>query len=146
MDEVWLLVKCSCGNWFGARKTAITTCPRCGSSDSCKAFREFHSTEQLAEAVATSNLPRQISQEVESRIAGGVSRRSTVTEKQRSGPETIKTIMKQSTGDDGTLTLKSLSRELEKEGIDEPSAEQIIGQAELGGILIRSSPDNWSWL
>jgi hypothetical protein len=54
--------------------------------------------------------------------------------------------MKQSTGEDGTLTLKSLSRELEKEGIDEPSAEQIIGQAELGGILIRSGPDNWSWL
>jgi Zn ribbon nucleic-acid-binding protein len=146
VDEVWLLVKCSCGNWFGARKTAIATCPRCGSSDSCKAFREFHSTEQLAEAVATSNLPRQISQEVESRIAVGVSRRSTVTEKQRGGPETIKIIMKQSTGGDGTLTLKSLSRELEKEGIDEPSAEQIIGQAELGGILIRSSPDNWSWL
>ena len=146
VDEVWLLVKCSCGNRFGARKTAIATCPRCGSSDSCKAFREFHSTEQLAEAVATSNLPRQISQEVESRIAVGVSRRSTVTEKQRSGPETIKIIMKQSTGDDGTLTLKSLSRELEKEGVDEPSAEQIIGQAELGGILIRSSPDNWSWL
>ena len=146
VDEVWLLVKCSCGNWFGARKTAIATCPRCGSSDSCKAFREFHSTEQLAKAVATSNLPRQISQEVESRIAVGVSRRSTVTDKQRGGPETIKIIMKQSIGDDGPLTLKSLSRELEKEGIDKPSAEQIIGQAELEGILIRSSPDSWSWL
>ena len=75
-----------------------------------------------------------------------MSRRSTAAERQRGGPEAIKTIMKQSTGEDGTLTLKSLSRELEKEGIDEPSAEQIIGQAELGGILIRSSPDNWSWL
>ena len=75
-----------------------------------------------------------------------MSKRSTVTEKQRGGPETIKIIMQQSIGDDGTLTLKSLSRELEKEGIDKPSAEQIIGQAELEGILIRSSPDSWSWL
>ena len=146
MDEVWLLVKCSCGNWFGARKTAIATCPRCGSSDSCKPLREFHSPEQLSEAVASSNLPRQISQEVETRIAVEESSRSTVTEKQRGGPEAIKIIMKQSTGDDGTLSLRSLSRELEKEEIDEPSAEQIIGQAELEGILIRSSPDSWSWL
>ncbi len=146
VDEVWLLVKCSCDNWFGARKNAIATCPRCGSSDTCNALREFHSPEQLAEAVASSNLPRQISQEVESRIAVEVSRRSTVVDKQRGGPETIKIVMKQSTGDDGTLTVKSLSRELEKEGIDEPSAEQIIGQAELEGILIRSSPDSWSWL
>jgi len=146
VDEVWLLVKCSCGNWFGARKTAIATCPRCGSSDSCKPLREFHSPEQLSEAVASSNLPRQISQEVETRIAVEESSRSTVTEKQRGGPEAIKIIMKQSTGDDGTLSMRSLSRELEKEGIDEPSVEQIIGQAELEGILIRTSPDSWSWL
>ena len=71
---------------------------------------------------------------------------SAAAEKQRGGPEAIKTIMKQSTGEDGMLSLKSLSRELEKEGVAEPSAEQIIGQAELGGMLIRSGPDSWSWL
>ena len=69
-----------------------------------------------------------------------------MSEKQSGGPEAIKIIMKQSTGDDGTLSLRSLSRELEKEGIDEPSVEQIIGQAEFEGILIRTSPDSWSWL
>ncbi len=146
MGEVWLLIKCSCGNWFGARKTAIATCPRCGSSDSCKALREFYSSEKLAEAVASSNLPHQISQEVETRIAVEESSRSSMSEKQSGDPEAIKIIMKQSTGDDGTLSLRSLSRELEKEGIDEPSVEQIIGQAEFEGILIRTSPDSWSWL
>lgn len=146
MNRVWVLVKCSCGNSFGARKVAIATCPRCGSSGSGKTLREFHSTEQLAEAVAASNLPRQISQEVESRTAAEESRRSVVAEVTRGGPEAIKRIMRQSTGSDGTLTLKSLSRELGKEGIDEPSAEQILGQAELGGVLIRASADSWSWL
>jgi len=69
-----------------------------------------------------------------------------VAEVTRGGPEAIKRIMRQSTGSDGTLTLKSLSRELGKEGIDEPSAEQILGQAELGGVLIRASAESWSWL
>jgi len=44
------------------------------------------------------------------------------------------------------LTLETLAVELEKEGYDDPSAEQAIGQAELGGILVRAGPDSWSWL
>jgi hypothetical protein len=54
--------------------------------------------------------------------------------------------MRQSTGDDGTLTIETLSAELDKEGYDEPSAEQVIGQAELEGILVRAGPESWSWL
>ena len=90
-------------------------------------------------------MPAQISQEVESRIAAEESRRAAVEEKTRGGPEAIRRIMRQSTRD-GTLTLEGLSAELEKEGYVEPSAEQVIGQAELEGILVRASPDSWSWL
>ena len=145
MDETWILVKCICGNSFGSRTASFSSCPHCGSSKG-KTQREFQSSESLAEAVAASNMPAQISQEVESRIAAEESRRAAVEEKARGGPEAIRRIMRQSTGDDGTLTLETLSVELDKEGYDEPSAEQVIGQAELEGILVRASPDSWSWL
>ena len=145
MDETWILVKCICGNSFGSRKASFSSCPHCGSSKG-KTQREFQSSESLAKAVAASNMPAQISQEVESRIAAEESRRAAVEGKARGGPEAIRRIMRQSTGDDGTLTLETLSVELDKEGYDEPSAEQVIGQAELEGILVRASPDSWSWL
>ena len=138
-------MKCICGNSFGSRKASFTSCPRCGSSKG-KTQREFQSSESLAEAVAASNLPAQISQEIESRIAAEESRRAAVEEKARGGPEAIRRILRQSTRDDGTLTLETLSIELEKESYDEPSAEQVIGQAELEGILVRAGLDSWSWL
>ena len=67
-------------------------------------------------------------------------------EKSRGGPEAIHRIMRQSTGSDGRLTIKTLSSELEKEGYTEPSAEQVIGQAEMEGILFRADPESWHWL
>ena len=145
MDETWILVRCICGNSFGSRKASFSSCPRCGSSKG-KTQKEFESSERLAEAVATSNLPTQIKQEVETRVASEESRRAAVQEKTRGGPEAIRRLMRQSTSDDGILTLEGLSAELEKEGYAEPSAEQVIGQAELEGILVRASSDSWSWL
>ena len=145
MDEVWILVKCICGNSFGSRKASFSSCPRCGSSKG-KTQRELQSPESLAEAVAASNLPSQISQEIESRIAAEQSRRATTREKVRGGPEAIHRIMRQSTGSDGRLTIKKLSSELEKEGYTEPSAEQAIGQAEMEGILYRADSEGWYWL
>ena len=145
VDEVWILVKCICGNSFGSRKASFSSCPRCGSSKG-KTQRELQSPESLAEAVAASNLPSQISQEIESRIAAEQSRRATTREKVRGGPEAIHRIMRQSTGSDGRLTIKKLSSELEKEGYNEPSAEQAIGQAEMEGILCRADSESWYWL
>ena len=138
-------MRCICGNSFGSRKASFSSCPRCGSSKG-KTQKEFESSERLAEAVAASNLPTQIKQEVETRVASEESRRAAVQEKTRGGPEAIRRIMRQSTSDDGILTLEGLSTELEKEGCVEPSAEQVIGQAEMEGILVRSGPDSWSWL
>ena len=145
MDETWILVRCICGNSFGSRKASFPSCPRCGSSKG-KTQREFESPENLAEAVAASNLPNQIRQEVEDRIAVEESRKAAVEEKTRGGPEAIRRIMRQSTSDDGTLTLEALSAELEKEGYTEPSAEQVMGHAELEGMVVRSGSESWSWL
>lgn len=145
MDEVWILVKCICGNSFGSRKASFSSCPRCGSSKG-KTQREFQSTEGLAEAVAASNLPSQISQEIESRIDAEQSRRAVMRGNARGGPEAIRRIMRQSTGSDGRLTIQTLSSELEKEGYANPTAEQVIGQAEMEGILLMADSESWYWL
>jgi len=145
VDEVWILIKCICGNSFGSRKASYSSCPRCGSSKG-KTQREFQSPEGLAEAVAASNLPSQISQEIESRIDAEQSRRTVLREKTRGGPEAIRRIMRQSTGSDGRLTIQTLSSELEKEGYANPTAEQVIGQAEMEGILLMADSESWYWL
>ena len=64
----------------------------------------------------------------------------------RGGPEAIRRILRQSTASNGTLTIESLSMELLKEGYEEPTAEQVIGGAELEGILIRKGSESWAWL
>jgi len=35
---------------------------------------------------------------------------------------------------------------LEREGVTEPSPEQIIGMAELQGVVQRTAQDEWKWL
>jgi len=64
----------------------------------------------------------------------------------RGGPEAIRRIMRQSTGSDGRLTIQTLSSELEKEGYANPTAEQVIGQAEMEGILLMADSESWYWL
>jgi hypothetical protein len=54
--------------------------------------------------------------------------------------------MKSATASDGTLTIASLDSTLLGMEISEPTAEHLIGQAEMEGVLLRSGADTWSWL
>ena len=54
--------------------------------------------------------------------------------------------MRDATDDAGILTIESLEGELAKLGINEHSSKQLIGQAELEGILLRDGVESWSWL
>jgi len=44
------------------------------------------------------------------------------------------------------LTLSSLHNILQREGITDPSPEQIIGVAELQGVVQRVGNEEWKWL
>ena len=44
------------------------------------------------------------------------------------------------------FTLQSVREYLDIEGVTEPSAEQIIGMAELQGVVHRAGQDEWKWL
>ena len=59
---------------------------------------------------------------------------------------TIQRILKQSTDERGVFTLQSVRECLDIEGVTEPSAEQIIGMAELQGVVHRAGQDEWKWL
>jgi BioD-like phosphotransacetylase family protein len=54
--------------------------------------------------------------------------------------------MKSATASDGTLTIASLDSTLLGMEISEPTAEHLIGQAEMEGVLLRLGADTWFWL
>ncbi len=145
MERHWVLIRCTCGSTYGSARGSAHSCPHCGSSKGSE-LKLFESPDELSEAVARSNLPDGIAQEVESRLASQQAKAESKASMSRGGAEAIRRIMRQATSSDGTLTVESLSQELLKEGYDEPTAERVIGGAELDGVLIRNSPTSWAWL
>ena len=144
MASNWLLLRCKCGQSFGARQGTQASCSRCGESSQITTTAVFTDPTQLTEAVANANLPSEISQEIQDKLTE--KRRKQLKTRDRANAGMILRIMKQSTDERGVLTLKSLQVSLETEGVTEPSPEQIIGMAELQGVVQRTAQDEWKWL
>ncbi len=62
------------------------------------------------------------------------------------GVEKIHGIMLDSTNSDGILTMDKLTQKLMENGVENPTAEEILGMAEVQGVIIRSAPNSWLWL
>ena len=144
MASNWLLLRCKCGQSFGARQGTQASCSRCGESSQITTTAIFTDPTQLTEAVANANLPSEISQEIQDKLTE--KKRKQLKTRDRANAGMILRIMKQSTDERGVLTLKSLQVSLETEGVTEPSPEQIIGMAELQGVVQRTDQDEWKWL
>ena len=144
MASNWLLLRCKCGQSFGARQGTQASCSRCGESSQITTTAVFTDPTQLTEAVANANLPSEISQEIQNKLTE--KKRKQLKTRDRANAGMILRIMKQSTDERGVLTLKSLQVSLETEGVTEPSPEQIIGMAELQGVVQRTDQDEWKWL
>ena len=144
MASNWLLLRCKCGQSFGARQGTQASCSRCGESSQITTTAVFTEPTQLTEAVANANLPSEISQEIQDKL--NEKKRKQLKTRDRANAGMILRIMKQSTDERGVLTLKSLQVSLETEGVTEPSPEQIIGMAELQGVVQRTDQDEWKWL
>jgi len=144
MESNWLLLRCKCGQSFGARQGTQASCSRCGESSQITTTAIFTDPTQLTEAVANANLPSEISQEIQDKLTE--KKRKQLKTRDRANAGMILRIMKQSTDERGVLTLKSLQVSLETEGVTEPSPEQIIGMAELQGVVQRTDQDEWKWL
>ncbi len=144
MTGNWLLLRCKCGQSFGARQGTQASCNRCGESSQITTTAVFTDPTQLTDAVANANLPSEISQEITNKL--NEKKRKQLKTRDIANAGTIQRIMKQSTDERGVLTLQSLRECLDIEGVTEPSAEQIIGMAELQGVVHRAGRDEWKWL
>lgn len=144
MASNWLLLRCKCGRSFGARQGTKSSCSRCGESSQITTTAVFTDPNQLTEAVANANLPSEISQEIENKL--NEKKRKQLKTRNFANAGTIQRILSQSTDKRGVLTLQSLRESLDIEGVAEPSAEQIIGMAELQGVVHRAGQDEWKWL
>ena len=144
MASNWLLLRCKCGQSFGARQGTQASCSRCGESSQITTTAVFTDPTQLTEAVANANLPSEISQEIQDKLTE--KRRKQLKTRDRANAAMILRILKESIDERGVLTLKSLRVSLESEGVTEPSPEQIIGMAELQGVVQRTAQDEWKWL
>lgn len=144
MTGNWLLLRCKCGQSFGARQGTQASCSRCGESSQITTTAVFTDPTQLTDAVANANLPSEISQEITNKL--NEKKRKQLKTRDIANAGTIQRILKQSTDERGLLTFQSLRECLDIEGVTEPSAEQIIGMAELQGVVHRAGRDEWKWL
>ncbi len=143
-DEVrWLLIKCHCGNSFGSRAGSKPSCARCGESKRLVTKSSHSNSTELFRAVSSANLPEEIRGEVEARLKKEKTKRN---QNQRVGVEKIHGIMLDSTNSDGILTMDKLTQKLMENGVENPTAEEILGMAEVQGVIIRSAPNSWLWL
>ena len=146
MSVEWQLRRCVCGHSFGCKSDTSSKCTKCGS-DNSKAISIFADSRQLATAVSNANMPREIANDISKRIQSmeEKSARHIYTNTGNIRSRTIRA-MHEATDESGILTIESLDNELAKMGIEEPTSEHLIGQAEVEGILLRNGSETWSWL
>ena len=138
--NMWHLMRCSIGHTFGFSARAEPNCTICGNSN-VKKIREFESAEELALAVSKSNLPPELASKVKLKLEeSSMSNNSQVSKYQ------INECFNKSTNELGHINIEKLKIELKKLGNYAPSAEQLIGQAELEGEMIRIDDENWEWI
>ena len=135
---------CQCGTSYGIRKGTSRSCIRCGSIKS-RIVSEFHTSAELASAVSLANMPPEIAKEIQSKISKKDELSTTNVDSDLSTSKFLRA-MNDATNEDGILEGSVLQRILDERNIVDPSAEYLIGQAELEGIIIRISPKSWSWL
>ena len=68
MTSNWLLLRCKCGQSFGARQGTQASCSRCGESCQITTPAVFTDSTQLTAAVANANIPSEISQEIANKL------------------------------------------------------------------------------
>jgi len=146
MGGEWLLIRCKCGHSFGSQNLHSANCYHCHSNNKLSIIAKFETNSDLALAVSAMNLPKRLHKEFSKKME--IERQKNIKSQSNSdgGGEMMLRIIKNSLGDDGNLSLESVINTMMKEGFDNTTAEQIIGQAEMQGLLIRVDSDTWNWL
>ena len=145
MEPDWYLVRCNCGHSFGHRKGNKAKCTICGSHEVSN-IQQFPDSRSLANAVAEANLPKELANELSSRLES----RSAIEKRRQEGPfsirDRVRRALRSATDEGGIIRVSAIRTELESAGLDAESWESIIGGAELEGILVRCNNDSWRWV
>jgi hypothetical protein len=145
MTDEWFLMSCSCGHCFGSQKGGLASCSKCGLSSS-RRIDAFTDAIELAQAVSSANLPKEISHQMARRAHSYEALHKGPKLNARASASELLRAMRSATDSAGHLTISSVAYELRRMEISELTAERLVGQAEMEGVLMRSSKDTWSWL
>lgn len=145
VSHVWQLLRCDCGHSFGRIGGESGRCTRCGSSR-FRVVSEFDNSRLLAEAVSNANLPKEIVQDITSRLHSKDKKAAYSETNQGNSRSKLLRAMHDATNENGMLSIASLADELTKLGVVETSPDYLIGQAEIEGVLLRYDSDSWTWL
>tara|TARA_B100000686_G_scaffold342370_1_gene421382 strand:+ start:888 stop:1331 length:444 start_codon:yes stop_codon:yes gene_type:complete len=146
VDEKWILLKCPCGNFFGSRLGSSSSCTRCSNSKDIVTASSYSSPEKLADAVSRSNMPEELSNEVSKRLSNIESRKNRARKRDSQSRESIISAMREATGQDGLLSLKSVRESLFDRGMSDIDPWNLIEDAEREGILHRAGEEMWGWV
>ncbi len=91
-------------------------------------------------------MPNELSKEVSTRISEIQSRQSRARDRESQGRESVISAMKEATGPDGIMSLKSIRESLLNRGMSDVDPWELIGDAEREGVLHRAGEDMWGWV
>ncbi|MDP7003375.1 MAG: hypothetical protein QF911_07425, partial [Candidatus Thalassarchaeaceae archaeon] len=98
------------------------------------------------QAVSSANLPKEISRQMARRAHSYESRHLGPKLNARASASELLGAMRSATDSVGHLTISSVAYELRRMEISDLTAERLVGQAEMEGVLMRTSESTWSWL
>ena len=91
-------------------------------------------------------MPEEISNEVSKRLSKIESRQNRARERESQSRESVISAMREATGQDGLLSLKSVRESLFDRGMSDIDPWNLIDDAEREGILHRAGEEMWGWV
>lgn len=142
----FLIFRCAdCERCFGGLSAkASSSCPACGSAAAHKLIDRATDDDDLQRRVALANVPSELRKELGKRI----DRMPVYDSGKKDEVSSIKlrSLLEGARDERNLISLSQLQEALEKEGINQPSAEELISMAESQGALIRSGEGVWLYL
>jgi hypothetical protein len=143
-ERRWLVLLCQgCGQSSGHVKQT-GRCPHCGQAFSKETVvqKTVDSPDALMIEVALANTPDELRAELGHRIKH---QHRTVIARQDVSLSSVWDALREAASSDGVLTLSAVSEVLKRTG-HEATAEDVLGQAEVEGLVLRAGQGRWVFL
>lgn len=140
------MLRCpTCETHFGSLKPRPThTCPRCGWRGEHLVAERARTTDELARMVALANSPKEIREKLGKKIDADA-------KEWEGGEETHSAafffrLLRRLVDEEGLIQIEEVVAACAKQGINNPSPNEILELAETEGVLLRIDSGVWRWL